>query len=353
MRNETVLLAAVLLLLPACAGEDRPSSEDPGPPVAVRVVTAELEAVPTAVTATGSTEAVRRTAPGTKILGRVDEVAVREGERVRQGQLLARLESRDLEAAVRQAEAAISMAEAELENARSQESRMRGLHSRGSATEKSLEDASAALAVRESALEHARANLEAAKVPLSYARIASPLDGWVVERRVEAGDLASPGVPLFVVEDLSRIKVTVRVPESGVVQLAPGGAATVTLLGRDLPASIARIVPAGDPASRTFEVQLLLDNPEGDIKSGMFARTSFVVGERETLCVPQDAVFRRGQLDGVFVVDDEGRARLRWVRLGPLWQGCLEVLSGLEPAERVVVDPPADLQDGAPVEVRS
>lgn len=351
MRTELVVLATLSALLSGCADDGHRATGAPDAAVPVRVTTAELEAVPMLVTASGSTEAVRRVAPGTKIQGRIVEVAVREGEPVSRGQLLARLESRDLEAAVRQAEAAIAMARAELENARTQEERMRGLHSRGSVTEKGLEDATAALEVRRAALEQALANREAAAVELGYARIISPLDGWVVVRRVEAGDQASPGSPMFEIEDTSRIRVTVRVAESDVVLLEPGDAATVRVLERELPAAVARIVPAGDPQSRTFAVQLLLDNPDGQLKSGMFARAGFVVGERQVLRLPRAAVLRRGQLDGVFVVGDDSRARLRWVRLGPASEDRVEILSGLEPGERVVIEPPAALEDGSLLEV--
>ncbi len=249
--------------------------------------------------------------PGTKILGRVAAVPVRQGDRVERGQLLAKIESRDLEAAVAQGEAALQMAQAQLDNARAQDARMRDLHSRGSVTDKALEDATTGFRVAEAAVAQAEANLAAARVHLSYAEVRSPLAGWVVAKRVEAGDMTSPGAAMFTVEDLSRVKIEVSVPEAEVVDLAEGGDAEVEVSGRRIAATIDRIVPAGDPATRTFTVQLLLDNPEGGVppegdkwimKSGMFARVSFEHGERTALRVPASAVVRRGQLEGLFVV---------------------------------------------------
>ncbi len=365
-------LAAVVLTLTltACGGEaPEPAAESRNvEPVAVQVATAALETVPFQTRASGSVEPIRRVMPGTKILGRVDAVLVREGDRVRRGQLLARLESRDLEAAVAQAEAALAMAEAQHENARVHNDRMKDLHGRGSVTDKALEDATTGFQVAGAAVAQASANVAAARVHLGYARVESPLTGWVVAKQVEAGDMTAPGAPMFTVEDVSKVKIEVSVPEAEVVGLAEGGAARVEILDRQVAAIIDRIAPAGDPASRTFSVQLLLDNagggvpPEGDrwiLRSGMFARVSFEHGERQVLRVPASAVVRRGQLEGLFVVtgDDAARARLRWVKTGrdagDLDGGRIEILSGLEEGDRYVVAPTPELADGSAIEVTS
>ncbi len=364
---ELLTLLLLTSILAACGGGETPppvAQSSSAEPIAVRVATAAVETVPFQTRASGSVEPIRRVMPGTKILGRVESVLVREGDRVVRGQLLARLESRDLEAAVAQASAALAMAEAQHENARVQHERMRDLHGRGSVTDKALEDATTGFQVAGAAVAQAEANLAAARVHLGYAEVKSPFAGWVVAKQVEAGDMTAPGAPMFTVEDVSKVKIEVSVPEAEVVALAEGGAARVEILDRRLAATIDRIVPAGDPASRTFSVQLLLDNsggapPEGEpwiLKSGMFARVGFEHGERQVLRVPASAVVRRGQLEGLFVVDGE-TARLRWIKTGrPSGEAGderIEVLSGLEEGERYVVAPPPGLADGSPVEVTS
>lgn len=350
------LIAIPLLgLMAGCGG---PGHESVGPEARPAVVAetrvAEVQSIGLVTEATGSVEPWVRVSPGTKILGRIDQFLVREGDRAREGQVLVRLEKRDLEAAVAQARAAIAMAEANLENARAQYQRMQTLHERGSATDKSLEDATTGFRVAEASLVQARANLEAAEVTLGYAEIRAPVPGWVVSKMAEAGDMAAPGTPLLTLEDLSRVKVVVQVPESDVVGLSAGDPARVGIdvFDETQDASVDRIVPAGDPASRTYRVQLVLDNPDGRIKSGMFARVWFERGDREALLVPSSAVIDRGQLRGLFVLDGEGLARLRWVRLGRRLDDAYEVLSGLEPGERYVVAPPAALTDGSRVETR-
>ncbi len=348
------LFVIALVALAACGGdESTPVAAPETTPVVVEVAVAALEMVPSMTRASGSVEPLRRVMPGTKLLGRVASVPVREGDPVARGQLLAKLESRDLEAAVAQAEAALEMARAQLDNARVHHERMRDLHGRGSVTDKALEDATTGARVAEAALAQAEANLDAARVQLGYAEVRSPLAGWLVAKRVEAGDMTAPGAPMFTVEDLSRIKVQVNVPEAEVTGLAEGGDAEVEVAGQRIAATVDRVVPAGDPASRTFSVQLLLDNPDGRLKSGMFARVGFAREERSALSVPAPAVVRRGQLEGLFVVLDD-RATLRWIKTGRAARGLdaearVEVLSGLDPGERYVVSPPHGLTDGAAV----
>ncbi|MBP7148161.1 MAG: efflux RND transporter periplasmic adaptor subunit [Acidobacteria bacterium] len=352
----TGLAAAVLsvLALAGCGSEPAPAGRPADAPVEVGTDIAQLEDLPRTIEATGSVEPFRRVSPGTKIMGRVESVLVREGDAVRQGQVLARLDSRDLAAAVEQARAALAMAEANLENSRAQYNRITELHGRGSATGKNLEDATAGFRVAQASVQQAKANVSAAEVMLGYAEIAAPIPGFVTQKSIEAGDMASPGMPLFTVEDLARVKVLVQVPEQDMAGLAEGGPATLELAGnsRRIAAKIDRIVPAGDPRSRTFEVRLVLDNPGGELRSGSFARALFPVGTRRTLTLPASAVVERGQLRGVFVIERDGAARLRWIRTGRAADGRVEVLSGMSAGERYVVTPPPGLADGAAVAAR-
>ncbi len=352
MRWLAILTAAVLA---ACGDQGARGTAAPtAEPVAAATATAAVKSIPDLLEATGSVEPWVRVSPGTKILGRVAAVAAREGDRVARGDLLVRLEDRDLKAAVDQARAAVGRAEAGLENARSQDARMEALHARGSVTDKMREDAATAGQVAEAALSEARAALAGAEATLAYTVIRAPRDGVVVERRVEPGDMATPGAPLLTLEDLSRVKVQVQVPEAAVMGLAPGAPATVRVdaLEADFPAKVDRVWPAGDPASRTFRVELVLDNVESRLRSGLFVRARFPRGSRPALLVPAAALWQRGGLTGAYVLDGEGVARLRWVEPGRAHGEEVEILSGLAAGEVVVVDPPPALADGVPVRAR-
>ncbi len=350
-----VLLVGAVLVATGCGGDYEPQTGITGPDVSAQMALAVAESgpVPVRFEVTGTADPWRKISPGTKLIGRIAEVPAREGDRVRQGQVLARLDSRDLQAAVEQARAALAMAEANHENARVQYERMLDLHSRGSVTDKNLEDATAGARVAAASVRQAKANLEAAEVMMDYAVIRSPIDGLVTSRMVEAGDMAAPGAPMFHVQDLTRIKVTLQVPEGDVVGIDAGDPVElrIDVLDRTLEAKVDRVFPTGDAASRTYRVQVVVENRSGEIKSGMFVRARFHGGSREALQVPSTALVHRGQLTGIFTVGENDQVRLRWIRIGRTYGdgGSVEVLSGLADGERYVPDPPADLVDGARV----
>ncbi|NJL29873.1 MAG: efflux RND transporter periplasmic adaptor subunit [Thermoanaerobaculia bacterium] len=195
---------------------------------------------------------------------------------------------------------------------------------------------------------------------LAQATVESPFAGWVSAKHAEVGDLVAPGSPMFTIEALDPVKIVVDVPESSVRALAVGGKARVEIdaVGGRFDALIDRILPAGDQRARTFGVQLVLPNPEGVLKSGLFARAIFELGSTEVLIVPARALVERGQLQGLFVVDASSVAQLRWVRIGArrhdesgaVTGDRVEILSGLSPDERYVTEPPPELVDGMVIE---
>lgn len=355
-RSTSLLLLTIgagLLLSPAGCSSDDHTAQAPPPPAAVaaRVTTAAPSEIAAGLAVTGTTQAWAEVSPAAKIMARIDEMPVREGQWVDRGQLLARLDRRDLEALEAQAEAAVQMAAAQLDNARAQEARMRRLHERGSATEKNLEDAVAALRVAEASLAQSEANLQTSRVMLDYAQVLAPTAGWVVRKMAEAGDTTAPGRPLLTIEDRSRMKVLLQVPEASIPGIERGDPVRVLIDVLDLAAEAAvdRVLPRPD-GSRTFDVQVVLDNPGGRIRTGMFVRATLPMAARSALVVPEEAIIRRGQLEGVFVVAEDGLARARWLRLGDRVDGGFEVLAGLEPGERYLPAPPPGLADGTPIQ---
>ena len=192
-RTGWITLLATVGLAVSCGGQVEPQPVDDRASVSVRVVVAAVDRVDDVIDSTGTVEPRLRVSPGTKILGRIAKVEVRVGDVVRRGALLAQLERADLEAAVSQARAAVAMATAQMDNAGSQFRRMQELHSRGSATEKEFEDASAGHRVSQAALQQAEANLLAAEVTLGYSEIRSPVGGYVTAKHVESGTWRIPG----------------------------------------------------------------------------------------------------------------------------------------------------------------
>jgi RND family efflux transporter MFP subunit len=309
----------------------------------------------------------------------VREVRVAAGDRVREGQLLVALDSRDLDAGYRQAEAAqaearsavpeadnaIASAQASLNLAQATHKRMKELLDKDSISNQEFDESSARLKLAQAGYAMAlarRAQLDSriaqagqavasAEVMRSYAQIAAPFAGMVTAKSVDPGILAAPGAPLLTIEREGAYRLEATVEESKLVLIRTGQPVAVALdgIGRSLEGRVSEIVPAIDATSRSFTVKI--DLPAiAQLRSGLFGRARFALGTRQVLAVPAAAVTERGQLASVFVAG-EGRARSRFVTLGQRAQDSIEILSGISPGERVVFPAPPGLADGAPVEV--
>jgi RND family efflux transporter MFP subunit len=195
-------------------------------------------------------------------------------------------------------------------------------------------------------IDRARAEVANAQVHFSYARIASPISGIVVTKHTEVGSTATPGAPLLTIEDGSRYRLEVAVEESHFGKIGMGRRARVRIdaLGAgDMEGGVSEITPAADPMSRSYTVKIDLPARQG-LRSGLYGVARFTSGRKQAMVVLRKAVVERGQLVGVFVVDDASVARLRLVKTGKSYGENVEVLSGLSDGERIVVDGVANVK---------
>jgi len=351
------LSGAMMLIAAGCGGgEHAPEKADTRPTVQVQLGTAAKEDWAAGLEVTAGVLPLLRATPGTVLMGRVDRVMVEEGDRVRKGQALAHIESREVAARLAQARAGVAAAKAMERNAKSMMDRMTRLHSRKAASDKDLEDAEAGYEAAQANLEAAAEAVNVAEVHLDYSEVTAPFAGFVVEKRVEVGDMASPGMPLFVIDDVSKVKIEAQVPESAAARLAIGDPVEIEFQGEYFRGELSEMLPAADPRSHTFTVRALLDNSDGHLRPGMFARLRLVGEARSTVALPDSAIVRKGPLTGVFVAEGSGGDRvtagLRWITLGRTRDGSVEVLTGLAAGERYVVEPTSQIRDGQPIEVR-
>ena len=353
VRISLVVLAASASLSLSCGaphGEARPEAT---PPLSVGVETTASVPSLGGLEATGSVEAARRASPGTILAGRVTRIVKREGQRVRQGDTLAYVESGDVAARVAQAEAAVVGAQAAETNARLMRERLGRLVAKQAASPKSLEDAVAGYDAARANLHAAEEGVRAVRVMLGYGEVKAPFDGVIEQRLVEEGDTASPGMPMFIVVDTARMKIEAAIPESSARGFMPGNPVAVVVDGTDgtsREATLAEILPASDPATRTVTARVLLDNADGALRPGMFARLRFPGEGPATVFIPRTAIVHHGPLTGVFIVDGDV-AHLRWITLGVSRDGHVEAASGLTAGERIVTAPAAELADGRRVEI--
>ncbi|MFO7607858.1 MAG: efflux RND transporter periplasmic adaptor subunit [Candidatus Krumholzibacteriia bacterium] len=352
-RNIATTTGALLLLgaaaLLAGCGADTELAAQGGQEVRAVTATAERSAVPRTITATGSLEAATTANVSTRLMGWVEAVHVRAGEHVAKGAPLVSIDDGDLQAKRSQAQAGVAEATAVLANAETMVGRFERLYADKSVSKAQLDEVVTGRDRAAAGLQMARAAVREAEVHLGYLEITSPVAGLVARRLIEPGNMANPGQPLVVIEQADRIKVIAHVGEKDVSGLAAGAPLTVdvtSLPGAVYETEITRVVPAANPGSRTYDVEAYLDNPDGRLKSGMFARVGIPVGTREAVLVPAAAATRRGQLTGVWTVDAQGRAALRWVRPGRALGDRLEIVSGLDGGETVIVSADAPLAEG-------
>ena len=373
--------AGLLLTLAACGHEEaKRTAAAPKPAVAVQTATVALEERAGVYEATGTVRARTAATISSKVMGYVQQVNAQVGDRVREGQVLIVLESRDLETNVRRAEAGrrevesaipeaesgIAAAKAQLDLAQATFVRISELAQKKSVSNQELDEASARLKAAQAGYEMARAkraqidakmalvdqDRTAATIVRDYARLSAPFSGVVIARSVEPGNLASPGAPLLTIEREGTFRLEASVDESRLPAVRTGATVEVMLeaLDKSISARVSEIVPTVDAASRAYIVKIDLPaSPK--LRSGMFGRALFPLDKKQALTVPRTAVTERGQLQSVFVVED-GAARTRLVTLGAALGQTSEVLSGLSPGDRVVNPVPAGLEDGVRVEIR-
>lgn len=309
-------------------------------PTNAQVQTVTSVEVPIYETSIGSVSPIQRIQIGSKLLARVVEMKVEKaGQRVQKGELLVRLQSKDLEAMLQEAQAAHRSAEAELSQARSDLARVQKLFKQKVASQEQLDRETTRVRTAEAAVQRTASSVRAAETTLSFATVRSPITGIVIDKQVEQGDLVAPGQVLMSLYDPGRMQLVARVRESLAARLEPGESVSVRVDALDLDCSgkIDQIVPEAEASSHVFEVKISGPCPPG-IMSGMFGRIRVPVGKRQEIHVPETALKHVGQIQWVYVVSDDNKVLRRFVQTGSWQSGQVEILSGLTVGERYVVD---------------
>lgn len=330
----------LLLVLPAitaCSRQSPASAAAEAPPVPVRAAAVTAETVPVLVESPATVRPAERASIAAKLTGSVAAFPHGLGAAVAAGEVLLTLSAPETEARVRQAQAQLAEAE---RNA----TRQRTLVSTGVNPADALRDA-------EDRLRYAQAAAAEVEALLAYATVRAPFAGVITEKHVLPGDLATPGLPLLVLESTQHLRAEGTIPEKAAATLRPG--AEINVLpdeaGTPVAGRLDEISAAADAVSRSVLVKVAL--PAGTVRSGQFVRLQVACGTAEALLVPADAVTRFGQMERVFVIE-QNRAILRLVKTGRLTGGRIEILAGLSAGETIVLSPPAALRDGQPVSLR-
>ena len=364
----TLCSAALTVMFVGCSGERQSVSAAPETVNNVSVVSAQTANIPDLMDAVGTLRAAETSQVAAQMMGNIVEIRVREGDRVQRGQLLAVIDDAQPRAALDRAIAAdlaarqeILASESDFSLAEATFKRYQTLYDRKSVSPQEFDEIKARYQGTQARLEMARAGqgqakaaLQQARTVLNYAHIVAPFDGLVTEKKADVGTLASPGMPIFTVEDLRHYRLEATVNESDLQHVRQGQQVSVLIdaLGdHEVKGKVIEIVPAADPASRSFLVKV--DLPfDTALRSGLFGRAHFIRGSRTAMLVPRTAIVERGQLQGIYVLDQNRIAGLRYITLGKPTAEQVEVLAGLQPGEMLVSDPGSRELNGKKIESR-
>ena len=387
---------AILITLMMISCSQKAQHDQPAPILSgLKTETLQPSLVDDYYEAVGTVQAKNRSVIAAKVMGNIVALHVREGDTVRAGQTLIEIDNRDagiqlqktqagmrevqdsleeVERNIRAAESSRAAAQANEKLAKTTLDRYETLFQRRSVSPQEFDEVRTkyeiakaeseradrllqATAARQNQMgariDQAKADIANARVYAGYSRIAAPIDGIVVSKQADVGYMATPGMPLLTIENSSHYQLHASVEESklGTINLKDQVHVVLEALGNtDLIGAVEEIVPAADPATRSYIVKVALANA-GDIhlRTGLYGKARFVTGQRKILSVPQTAIAQQGQLAGVFVVDQSGVARLRLVKTGRVIGDRVELLSGLNEGEEIVSEGIASLRDGVRV----
>jgi len=299
------------------------------------VAEVRLARLPVVETAVGTIRPVHETTIGSKLLSRVVEANLKSGQAVKVGDVLVRLDDTDLQARRRQGEAALVAAEAACLQAKAETNRSASLLKSNAISRQEYERATTAQKSADAELSRVKESISEIQATLDWATIRSPISGMVIEKKVDAGDMVTPGQMLATLLDPKRMQLIANVRESLANRLRVGQSIEVQIesFNKRGIGTISEIVPEAASSSRAFQVKVTGPCPEG-IYAGMFGRISIPLDQEQVLVIPRVAVQSVGQLDLVHVVG-HGTIDRRAVRLGRAMGENVEVLSGLREGEQV------------------
>lgn len=362
-------LALSAATLAGCGGKSQEARHGGSAPATVvkgiQVEAVKTAAIPETLEVVGTVRARTSAVVSARIPGTVSMLKVHEGERVRKGQILARLDAQESSATAAAAVAGTDEAQRALDEATARKrladvtfDRYQRLYNEQAVTRQEFDTkqterelAAQGVARAEARYRQAREGSRAASRMADYTTIVAPISGVVTARHVDLGSTVFPAQPLMTIDDEGSYQLELDLPESLAAMAKAQMPIQVTLdaLNTTINARIAELVPSADPRSRTFIAKVPLARK--GVTSGMFGRGTVSLGSRANgILVPGGAIVEHGALTSVWVVDQARIARLRLVKTGKNVGGKIEILSGLSDGEQVAVSGVEKLSEGAKVE---
>lgn len=357
MRNiYTIAILLLSIVLTSC-GSDKKEVVDTSKPIVVKVSAVHVNNSNPFITASGKIQAVNSAELSTRMMGFVNKIHVKVGDKVKKGQLLISIQSTDLQAKMAQANAGITEATAAFNNAKKDYNRYKSLFTDNSASQKEMDDISTHFKMARARLEAANQQKREVNSQFSYFNITAPFSGIVTNKFIKIGAMASPGIPLISVESPGNFEVIALVPESEISQIKSSIQVDVIVksLGKTIKGKVSEVSTSAKNTGGQFLVKVALEKSEAAILSGMYTTVQFPVEkntESTLVLIPTDVIITHGQLSGIYTVSQTNTALLRWLRLGRTYGDTIEVLSGLNADESYIVSANGKLYNGAKISIQ-
>jgi RND family efflux transporter MFP subunit len=333
------IIAALLLLTALTPGcKSQPEKETVKRPEISGVTLAVVSPQPvdSVYETTGTVRSDRTSLVASRAMGAVTSLLVREGDSVKAGQLLLTIDDRDAAERVRAARMALESAKQNTELSERTWQRYKNLYEAKALTRQEMDQIETQKNVAAADYERAKAMADEARTYQSFTRVTAPAAGRVTEKRIDVGSMASPGMPLLVIEGggNSYIEASIDAGMGTKVKTGMDVEAVIETFDKPISGTVREVLPAVDPQSRTFIIKVGLKDFRP--RSGLFARLKIPVGKRDAIGVPDRAIVQKGQLTGVYAIDPQGIVTYRIVRAGVSSAGYTEILSGIGPGDRIV-----------------
>ncbi len=346
---KTMIVAGAAVMMAACGGgnttQNKPAAIDTTPTVSVEQVT--RRDVPQDMVYSTTVQAFVKNNIAPQSVNRIAQINVEIGDNVKKGQVLAKMDQVQLQTVENQ----MKQAELQMKNNEVEYSRLKGLYDAGGLSQSDLDAIELGYEASKIAYNNARKQYENL---LENSVLLSPINGVVTARNYDVGDMYAMSAPIFTVEQIAPVKLIVGISESDYSKVSVGDAVSIcadALPGKTFEGKINRIYPTVDPATRTFSVEVKVDNQKKELRPGMFARATITFGSNNSIIVPDVAVIKQ-QGSGerfVYVLNADGTVSYTKVALGRRLGSEYEILEGIEDGAKVVTGGQIRLKDGVKV----
>jgi RND family efflux transporter MFP subunit len=360
-RNIPFIALALVTLISSCSSKKEEKTNTVDSAILVQVASPSANNSKE-LNLSGQIESSQSVNISTRMMGFITAITVKVGDHVSKGQLLVSISNDDIKAKRAQTDAMIAEAEAAFNNAKKDQDRFNNLYKQQSASAKEMDNINFQFNSAKSRLESAKQMRNEVNAMMSYAQLTAPFSGVVTQKMMDAGSMASPGMPILTIEQAGVLQVSVSVPENSIQQVQLGSNATVQIqsVEKTFQSTVSQINPSSQFTGGQFIVKIKIpESAQKGLYSGMYANVAIplknaaaVVSNDDAVLVPVSAIEYKNQLTGLYTVSSNNRALLRWVRLGKTYGNNIEVLSGLEKNENFIIKSEGKLFNGASVKTK-